>query len=170
MVSPRGPGIFLQGLAVHGADGSALPGVLRALCPTNVNITSSVLPLGSLRCGSMPMCRGEVPAHPFQAELCHCLYAIYAGLAIHDLNKALLPGVLHVAGCAVWCQLLELVPVGLLRRQYLACMEGCPLEADSTLVWHVSHDLRLEGEAGPDEHACGLPAAWVQACFPDVER
>ena len=32
-MSSRGPGIFLQGLAVHGADGSALPGVLRAYCP-----------------------------------------------------------------------------------------------------------------------------------------
>ena len=47
MVSPRGPGIFLQGLAVHGADGSALPGMLRALCPTNMN-TSLVLPSSPL--------------------------------------------------------------------------------------------------------------------------
>lgn len=30
VVSPRGPGIFLQGLAVHGADGSALPGARSA--------------------------------------------------------------------------------------------------------------------------------------------
>ena len=48
MVSPRGPGIFLQGLAVHGADGSALPGVLRAPCPNNLNMTSLVLPVGLL--------------------------------------------------------------------------------------------------------------------------